>query len=309
PAVLQVSQTDAWGRTVSGAIAVRDDPGVGTVPASDAGDEIRQACVGRFADTLQVTGARTTSSPAAEVVTLSVHNPTRWDLFVVGANAVFQPSDATLGPSGASLPSGSTTVVELPVARTDCGAGWPPPDMTQGDPGRRVGNFVLHISPSGAPDSRYDNDTDVPLPALQRAVVVSGLAAPCAGMPRFTYTPMAVHVIPEGIAFQLLLTTSAGTVSLDPNNPPSHTQGWSSSSVDLTEQGHHAVMAIRLLGISCSTATDQLSPPEIDMLLNVGSRVYPVRVFANTQEVLEAFGHACHQVPNLAQAGNNGWQF
>ncbi|MEO6821445.1 MAG: hypothetical protein ABI468_02805, partial [Candidatus Nanopelagicales bacterium] len=247
--VLQLTRTDAWGRSVSGTVQLSDSPGTAAIPASVVADTLRQACFAKIADSLTLLGAVSHAGVAGgpSALVLSIKNPTRRPVLLLGAQAAFEPDDASIGtsnsapdpasepPTGTLVPAFATVTATMPVRRTDCGVAVSQRVTTvvPVDDGRRSGDFTLWVAPPRqVPNDSFDNWTSLVLTPAQRSTVAAALTAPCIGAPTLSYTASPQVVVTNAnnrrVSFHLRLRASEGTTNLDLSNDPFY---WSTGSL------------------------------------------------------------------------------
>ena len=326
--VLQLTRTDAWGRTVSATVEVSDSPGTAAIPASVVTGTLRQECVGRIADSLTVQSAVARTGPVGGPATLvlRVANPTRHDLLLLGAQAGNDPNDATIGssagtsdlnpqpPAGTLLPAGATVDATLPVRRTDCGnlpSQWAGSDATVSQDGRRTGDLTLWVAaPQAVPDFSLQNWTSLGLTPAERAAVVAALAAPCTGAPRLSYTSSAAatarNTSNRSVTFRVRARASEGTAALV---TPIQVFFWSSPSwaSDQEPDGHSLVATVTVDIGDCSTPFAAMSPPTLGATVTTASGKYPFQLTLGSRSVLDTLTGLCHQSLDLGLARKTGW--
>lgn len=322
PAVLHLAGIDAWGREVTRDVPLAQNPGAAGIPASDAVDALRRACVGQLSDQLMLVGVRADRTPTGESLHLAVDNPTRQALLLLGAQSASAPADASIGDpdvagTGGSSPAavmapGAVTTIALPVIRTDCSTRATTSSAGLGaGPGRRTGDFSLWVAPPGSTtDPRYDSWTALALTGPQRSSVAGALAAPCLGAPALSYVISGVQAGSPGsgtVTFLVRARAGAGSLRIDGDGTLGSLMA---ATVVPRSVGEGRLSAQVTLSYDyCRTSLAQLlpSPPVLSLVAQVGAAGYPYQVPVGSRTVLNAFGRACGQQPDLAQARTVGW--
>jgi hypothetical protein len=262
------------------------------------------------------------------VLKLSVWNPTQHELLLLGAQTDLATSDASIGyPSptsaaesqsqqgqGTLLPAGAITSISFPVTRTNCA------DVATGSKasaglasgeGRRSGDFALWVSPPG-PQSypRDDSWTALTLTAAQRTAVADALAAPCRGAPQLTYRISDIKAADPGtgtVTFQVLARATTGRLSISGDGALGSLL--TVAVAPLTSANGRLVVSVQLSYAYCVTGFDQMlpSPPVLSLEVRDGRSTYPYQLTVGNRTVLDAFGRACGQQPDLALARSAGW--
>lgn len=327
PTVLQVRGPDRTGNIVTEDLPLSVNPGTAGIPVTDAVGAVRRACVGQLSDSLLLQQVRAEMTFAGETLTLQVQNPTRHDLVLLGAQTSLAPSDASIGApeqsagtrpdqpaQGTLLRSETTTAATLPVVRTNCAARTPDAGTSAGlgaGTGRPTGDFALWVSPPG-PESypRDDSWTARELPPTARAAVEQALAAPCLGAPALSYRVAGVRAGDPGsgtVTFQVLARTTEGRLSVSG-------QGALGNLIAVTVVPRAAgigrlAVTVQMSYAYCATGFDQILPPPpvLELRAQVGPRDYPFLLAVGNRTVLDAFGRACGQQPDLSLARQAGW--
>ncbi|MEO6821444.1 MAG: hypothetical protein ABI468_02800 [Candidatus Nanopelagicales bacterium] len=326
--VLHVRHPDDADREVSADLPLSLNPGSAGIPVADAVAALRRACVGRLSDSLALLGVRAGATPSGEVLVLRVKNPTQHELVLLGAQTNLAPSDAWIGSpvtapgaasqsaqvQGKSMPAGATTSITLPVVRTNCadlvtGAG-----VSAGlgaGAGRPTGDFALWVSPPGTQSyPRDDSWTARQLTTTQQGAVKDALGAPCRGAPQLSYAIRSVQAASPGsgtVTFQVQARATSGRLNISG-------EGALGGLLAVTvlpraSRSGRLDVSVQLSYGYCATGFDQMlpAPPVLSLEARVGRSTYPYLLIVGNRTVLDAFGRACGQQPDLALARSAGW--
>lgn len=326
PAVLHVRHSGDDGAVVTEDLPLSLNPGTAGIPVADAVAALRRACVGQLSDALVLRGVQAATTASGEVLTLQVTNPTGHDLVLLGAQTTLAPSDASIGApatagtgspapeQGALLPVGATTSVTLPVVRTNCADHSPGAGTSAGlgaGPGRPTGDFALWISPSGPVTyPRDDSWTARELSPVARAAVVRALSAPCVGAPALSYEVAAVRAGAPGsgtVTFLVSARSTGGRLSISGQGALGNLL--SVAVAPLASGTGRLDVQVQMSYSYCATGFDQILPPPpvLSLQARVGANSYPFQLAVGNRTVLDAFGRACGQQPDLALAQQAGW--
>ena len=329
PTVLHVRHLDAAGREVAADLPLSVNPGAAGIPAADAVAALRRTCVGQLADSLVLLEVRAAATKSGEILTLGLRNPTQHELLLLGAQTDLATSDASIGypfptpaaknesqqAQGTLLPAGAITSIAFPVVRTNCADVATGSEASAGlaaGEGRRSGDFALWVSPPG-PQSypRDDSWTALTLTAPQRTAVTDALAAPCRGAPQLSYRISEIKAGDPGtgtVTFQVLADAATGRLSISGDGALG-----SLLAVAVTPRASangRLEVSVQLSYAYCATGFNQMlpSPPVLSLDVRDGRATFPYQLTVGNRTVLDAFGRACGQQPDLALARSAGWE-
>jgi hypothetical protein len=328
PTVLHVRYVDAAGREVTADLPLSLNPGTAGIPAADAVAALRRTCVGQLSDSLALLAVRAAATPSGEGLALRVRNPTEHELLLLGAQTDLATSDASIGYAfptpaaengsqqgqGTLLPAGAITSVTFPVVRTNCADVATGSEASAGlaaGEGRRSGDFALWVSPPG-PQSypRDDSWTALTLTAAQRTAVEDALAAPCRGAPQLSYRISSVKAASPGtgtVTFHVLARAATGRLSISGDGALGSLL--TVAVVPAASANGRLDVGVKLSYAYCATGFDQMlpSPPVLSLEVRDGRVTFPYQLTVGNRTVLDAFGRACGQQPDLALARSAGW--
>ena len=331
PYLLQVAQTDAWGREITADVPLTEHAALDVRQrVRDAARAAATACRAVAADRLQLLDLRYAGAPdgsttgAAAALYLTVHNPTAHDLWVPWAYAPFGSDGTTLtaGAAPAALPAGSTSRLALAATVEDCRRR---PTYDRGAetfeaPGRRAGNFLLAVDAArvlAEPTYSFEG-TALLLTEPQRHLVWRAITQACDGAPRVRYSLTGIRSATTGsptVRLTLQAEVAHGSLDLRPG-PTEHDPGvaqppGAGTAMELypgAASGPGATSSIRLrLDVQDCVRVPGDGPPSYRAIVHRGEQQFPYLLPLRSMPLLRALARICQVPVEDIAYGGRGW--